>query len=136
MTISGVYETVLYGEDLDAMHAFYGGVLGLRHLGEGSERGRAFRVGAAGTGGHVLLVFRASLTRREHAQVPSHGAEGAGHVALRVEGGTLGSWRERLVSAGIAVEREVVWPIGGRSIYVRDPAGNSVELVEGEVWPA
>lgn len=131
MSIVGVHEVVLYGEDLEAIAAFYAGALGLRPVGEGSDRGRAFRVDA----GQVLLVFRASLTRLPHAQVPSHGTEGAGHVALTVAGGSLESWRARLATAGFPIERDVAWPLGGRSIYVRDPAGNSVELVEGRVWP-
>ena len=130
-SIEGVYETVLYGEDLGALHGFYSAVLGLRHVGEGSVRGRAYRVGPR----QMLLVFRADLTRDPHDLVPSHGARGAGHVALRVGAGQLEAWKRRLVGAGHPIEREVTWPIGGRSIYVRDPAGNSVELVEGEVWP-
>jgi hypothetical protein len=32
------------------------------------------------------------------------------------------------------VEREITWPLGGHSAYVRDAAGNSVELIEGEAW--
>ena len=31
-------------------------------------------------------------------------------------------------------EREISWPLGGRSVYFRDPAGNSVEYVEGQIW--
>lgn len=130
--ITGVHETVLYAEGLDAAHAFYSGVLGLRHVGEGSERGRAFRVNDA----QVLLVFKPGLTRQSHALVPSHGCEGAGHVALSVPAESLDLWQARLIASGLTIEREVAWPIGGRSIYVRDPAGNSVELVEGQVWPA
>ncbi|HQX85206.1 MAG TPA: RdgB/HAM1 family non-canonical purine NTP pyrophosphatase, partial [Aestuariivirga sp.] len=37
-------------------------------------------------------------------------------------------------SQGIAIERIVDWPDGGRSIYVRDPAGNSVEFAESRIW--
>ena len=32
------------------------------------------------------------------------------------------------------VEMEVEWPEGGRSLYVRDPAGNSVELAPPTLW--
>ena len=32
------------------------------------------------------------------------------------------------------IEKEVEWPKGGRSLYFRDPAGNSVELVTPGVW--
>jgi catechol 2,3-dioxygenase-like lactoylglutathione lyase family enzyme len=41
-----------------------------------------------------------------------------------------------LCARGIEIEREVGWDEGGRSIYFRDPAGNSVELIEGEAWPS
>jgi catechol 2,3-dioxygenase-like lactoylglutathione lyase family enzyme len=45
-------------------------------------------------------------------------------------------WRERLRKAGVELEQEMEWARGGaHSIYVRDQAGNSVELAEGEVWP-
>jgi hypothetical protein len=30
---------------------------------------------------------------------------------------------------GVSIEKEVEWPRGGKSLYYRDPAGNSVELV-------
>jgi catechol 2,3-dioxygenase-like lactoylglutathione lyase family enzyme len=65
--------------------------------------------------------------------VASHGATGAGHVAFSVE--SLDGWRERFAEHGVEVEQEKEWPRDGRSIYVRDPAGNSVELVEGDLWP-
>ena len=35
---------------------------------------------------------------------------------------------------GIAIEDEVTWPKGGKSIYFRDPSGNSAELVTPGVW--
>ena len=37
-------------------------------------------------------------------------------------------------AAGVRIEAEVAWPGGGRSIYVRDPSGNSVELATAAVW--
>ncbi|MDQ3546548.1 MAG: glyoxalase/bleomycin resistance/extradiol dioxygenase family protein, partial [Verrucomicrobiota bacterium] len=43
-------------------------------------------------------------------------------------------WRERLQEAGVAIESEVEWPEGGRSLYFRDPAGNSVELAPPTLW--
>jgi non-canonical purine NTP pyrophosphatase (RdgB/HAM1 family) len=43
-------------------------------------------------------------------------------------------WRQRLTAAGIAIESEFEWPRGGRSIYVRDPAGNSIEFAEPRIW--
>lgn len=133
----GVYETVLYAEDLDAAEAFYRDIVGLRPISRHSDRGMTFRVDESS----VLLVFDPRLTVLPHATVPSHGAVGAGHVAFRVEPGTLATWRERAVSAGVEIEREVDWPGprgggGASSFYVRDPAGNSVEFADGEIWPS
>jgi hypothetical protein len=34
----------------------------------------------------------------------------------------------------VAIEQEVEWPKGGKSIYLRDPAGNLVELVTPGMW--
>ena len=41
---------------------------------------------------------------------------------------------QRVSRAQVTVEQEVEWPKGGRSLYVRDPAGNLVELVTPGVW--
>jgi hypothetical protein len=35
----------------------------------------------------------------------------------------------------VKIEQEVDRGDGGRAVYVRDPAGNSVELVDGDPWP-
>ncbi len=40
----------------------------------------------------------------------------------------------RLEAAGVAIESEVTWPRGGRSLYIRDPAGNCVELASPKLW--
>jgi catechol 2,3-dioxygenase-like lactoylglutathione lyase family enzyme len=127
--ISRVYETVLYAEDLAAARAFYRDVLGLRLVSEPEEVATSFRLDDGG----MLLLFDPRLSSQPGRPVPSHGATGAGHVAFSVQ--TLAEWTERLRAAGIEIEREVDWG-GGRSFYVRDPAGNSVEFVEGEVWPS
>lgn len=126
--ISRVYETVLYAPDVGAAHDFYRDVLGLRAV-DVDELAAAFRLGDGG----MLLVFAPQLSSQPGRRVPSHGASGAGHVAFSVD--ALDPWREPLRSAGVDVEREVEWN-GGRSLYIRDPAGNSVELVEGEIWPS
>jgi hypothetical protein len=34
----------------------------------------------------------------------------------------------------VPIEREIEWDEGGTSIYVRDPAGNSVELAPPTIW--
>jgi catechol 2,3-dioxygenase-like lactoylglutathione lyase family enzyme len=120
-----VYETVVYADDLEAALAFYRDVLGLRQVDDG-----AFRL----DGGGMLLLFDPALSSQPGRPVPSHGAVGPGHVAFSVE--SLDGWPERFAAHGVDIERVKEWTRGGRSMYVRDPAGNSVELVEGDLWPA
>jgi catechol 2,3-dioxygenase-like lactoylglutathione lyase family enzyme len=133
-SVLGVLETCLYAPDLDAAERFYGDVLGLRPFAR--ERGRHvfFRCGDG-----VLLVFNPDRTRQAAGEVngvpvPAHGAVGAGHVAFRVPEAEIEDWRERLTAAQVPIEAEISWPRGGQSVYVRDPAGNSVELATASIW--
>jgi catechol 2,3-dioxygenase-like lactoylglutathione lyase family enzyme len=132
VAITGVYETVLYADDVAAAATFYADVLGLRLVDGPDELAAAFRLADGG----VLLIFDPSRSSVPGRPAPSHGATGAGHVAFSVEEGALDGWSERLRECGVEIELERGWQRGGRSIYVRDPAGNSVELVEGDLWPA
>jgi catechol 2,3-dioxygenase-like lactoylglutathione lyase family enzyme len=129
--LTRVYETVLYASDVEAVERFYAEVLGLRKVGAPGERAVAFRVPDGG----MLLIFDPDRSSVPGRDVPSHGTSGDGHVAFAVPAGTLDAAADELRNGGVAVERELTWPSGGRSFYVRDPAGNSVELVEGEIWP-
>lgn len=110
---------------------YYADVLGLRSLGDPTELSAAFRLDDGG----VLLVFDPSRSSVPGRPVPSHGATGAGHVAFTVELGSLDAIADDLRRRGVTIEQEVTWDEGGRSVYIRDPAGNSVELIEGEAWP-
>ncbi|MEM8762077.1 MAG: VOC family protein, partial [Pseudomonadota bacterium] len=88
--------------------------------------------------GGVLLLFRPSESRvpppGDALPVPPHGAEGPGHVCFAASAVEIDGWTERLAAAGVAVESRVTWPQGGRSIYFRDPAGNSLEFAEPRIW--
>lgn len=131
MTGLRVYETVLYARDVTAAAAFYSHHLGLRALQPSSELMAVFGLG----GGGVLLIFDPHQAAVPGRDVPSHGATGDGHIAFRVEPGELDRRRGELVGAGVAIDREVEWRGGGRSLYIRDPAGNSVEFVDADIWP-
>jgi catechol 2,3-dioxygenase-like lactoylglutathione lyase family enzyme len=132
VAITRVYETVVYAADVPAAAAFYADVLGLRLVDGPDELGAGFRLDDGG----VLLIFDPSRASQPGRPVPSHGASGAGHIAFSVEDGTLDAWSETLRERGVEIEQEKGWGRGGRSLYFRDPGGNSVELVEGDLWPA
>ncbi|MFN2400148.1 MAG: VOC family protein [Gemmatimonadaceae bacterium] len=134
MQIGGVLETCLYATDLVAAERFYAELLGLEVIGRVPDRHVFFRCGPA-----VFLVFNPERTSTSAGEVggvrvPAHGTNGAGHVAFSVAESQLASWSTRLTTAGVEIEAEIAWPRGGRSLYVRDPAGNSVELASPAVW--
>lgn len=133
MTPSAILETAIYGSDLVAMEAFYVGLLRLDVIARVEGRHVFFRVGAG-----VLLVFDPAATEVPSSNpampVPVHGARGAGHVCFAASREEIEGWRQRFLAAGVAVEAEFDWPNGARSLYVRDPAGNSVEFAEPRLW--
>lgn len=126
--IEAIVETAIYVDDLDAVEAFYRDILGLEVIGKESGRHVFFRVGNG-----VLLAFIPEATLKGD-MLPPHGARGPGHFALGVRAESLDEWRHRLEGHGVAVEKEIEWPRGGWSIYFRDPAGNSVELITPGLW--
>lgn len=125
--LHGVLETAVYTSDLDAAEQFYQGVLGLDVLMREAGRHVFFR---CGTG--VVLVFNPETTRDEEAL--AHGTDGPGHVAFTIRHDDIDRWKDRLAAHGIAIEEDKTWPNGGRSLYVRDPAGNSIELATADLW--
>ena len=129
MNIKAVIETAIYVDDLQAAETFYRTVLGLAVLGKESGRHVFFQVGE----GQVLLVFLAEATLKGDP-LPPHGTTGPGHVALGIEAEAFDVWRKLLQGHGVAIEKQMEWPRGGKSFYFRDPAGNSVELVTPGVW--
>ena len=128
-----ILETAIYVDDLGDAEAFYEGVLGLSRIARVEGRHAFYRVGAG-----VLLVFDPEATEvvdpSSPLPVPPHGARGPGHLCFAAEPLGLEAWRERLQAAGVAIEAEVAWPGGGRSVYFRDPAGNSLEVAEARIW--
>ncbi|SDO43263.1 Glyoxalase/Bleomycin resistance protein/Dioxygenase superfamily protein [Lutimaribacter pacificus] len=128
-----ILEAALYAGDLDAAEAFYGGLLGLERIVRVGERHVFYRMGAG-----VLLIFNPAETAKPPGNpdmpVPPHGARGPGHFCFAVAGRALDAWRARLEAAGVGIEADFTWPNGARSIYFRDPAGNSVEMAEPRLW--
>lgn len=129
ISLQTVVETSLYGEDLASLRKFYTTVLGLPVVAQDPERHVFFRVGPAS----MLLVFRASATLAP-GDFPPHGTHGPGHAAFGIAADQLDAWRARLAQHNVSIEHEITWPRGGHSLYFRDPAGNSVELITPGVW--
>jgi len=124
--LSGILETVLYfapGEE-EAMERFYGETLGLPRATDG-----AYRIGD----GLVLLFDRERAVRKESP--PPHGTSGAAHVAFVAAPGEYEAWREHVAASGVPILQELTWERGPRSFYFHDPAGNVLEIAEGDMWP-
>lgn len=121
--------------DLDAMFAFYRDVIGLEPLAPPDE-GIAFLRIAEGHGGHtkVLALFLPDAGRAElHPRGAAPPATGAGsslhHLALNVDFEAQEAAVAWLRTQGLEPRvQEFSW-IGWRGVFVRDPEGNTVELV-------
>ncbi len=130
---TAILESAIYVDDLEAARSFYGDLIGLEPFQTVEGRHIFFRVGGA-----VLLVFNPNATeqptKNPRLPVPPHGARGPGHVCFTLTRDEIAAMRTRLTAAGLAVDAEFDWPNGAHSLYVRDPAGNSVEFAEGWLW--
>jgi catechol 2,3-dioxygenase-like lactoylglutathione lyase family enzyme len=132
ITPKAILETVLYARDLAAAEDFYERVLGLTLHAKDANRHVFYKLES-----QMLLIFNPEVTRtssKGHLPVPGHGATGDGHVCFAATADELDGWRTRFSKLGIAIEADFEWPGGGRSIYIRDPAGNSLEFAEPRIW--
>lgn len=134
MRPSAILESALYVTDLDAAEAFYRDVIGLEPITKVAGRHVFFRCGQG-----VLLLFNAEATRHApppdaRLPVPPHGTAGEGHLCFAATAEEIEGWKAALERRGVLVEADFVWPSGGRSIYFRDPSGNSIEFAEPKIW--
>jgi catechol 2,3-dioxygenase-like lactoylglutathione lyase family enzyme len=123
-----ILEACVYAPDLEAAERFYTDVLGMEVITRVEGRHVFFRCG-----GRVFLVFDPAATAAGGG-IPSHGATGPGHVCFAMAEDEIEAWRAHLQARGVAIETDYTWPGGGRSLYFRDPAGNSVELGTPCIW--
>ncbi len=123
MRIRALDHLVLTVADPEATVAFYEHI-GMRREAFGDGR-LALRFGA-----QKINLHRAGAEFQPHARQP---VPGSGDLCLLVDG-ALDDVRAELEAAGIAVELGPVERTGAegplRSLYVRDPDGNLVELSE------
>jgi len=129
MQLQHILETSLYVDDLARAEHFYVEILGLSLVSRQEGRHVFLRCGQ-----RMLLLFNPLGSRQSSDQFPPHGAFGPGHVAFGVVESSLDHWSAYLAERGIPIERVIDWPQGGRSLYFRDPAGNSLELATPRIW--
>ncbi|SRR5690606_8771125 len=133
MKINKIVETCIYSSNLDSMKNFYTGILGLPLIEE--EQGKLIFLKA---GKSMLLVFNPDRTSVSNDQLPTHGAAtppSCIHFAMEIEDADYQRWKELLVKNKVAIEKEVSWKDGVKSLYFRDPAGNLAELITPGEWP-
>ena len=130
--LEGILETSLYHEAGEGpeVERFYSEVLGLA-LVSSWPGGMAFRAGA----GVLLLFDRAALAERD-GPIAAHGATGPGHVCMVAGAGAYDAWKQGLAAVGVEVTHEHSWAGGRRSFYFNDPAGNLLEIADGDLWPS
>ena len=124
--MKGILETVLYctTENESDVRRFYEETLGVEKVGFSF----AYRVG-----GQMLLVFNSDETV-DQQRPPAHGAIGPSHACFLVPPDAYEEWKAHLEGAGVAITDEIDWPNGKRSFYFDDPAGNVLEIADGDIW--
>ncbi len=128
----GILETVIYARDLEAAERFYAEIIGLEVVSVLPEKFVFFRCGQ-----QMLLVFNPETSRIPDPDnpIPRHGTTGAGHFCFRAGSREeVDAWRDRFIAHGIEIEHYQRWGNDSYSVYVRDPAGNSVEVGEAKLW--
>ena len=135
MAPEGILEIALYADDLRAAERFYGEVLGLQLVRREAGQFLFYRCG-----NQMLLIFRPDVSNRRplmgaRLPVPPHGARGPGHLCFRMHAEDFPRWLAHLRLHRVRSEADFQWPGGARSVYFRDPAGNSLEFAEPRLWP-
>lgn len=127
--LGGVLEAAIYGPDLAALERFYSDVFGMQPIARTEGRNTVMRCGHS-----VAILFDPAVSGQAGGTIPHHGARGPGHVAFVTADADIDRWRAWFATRSVAIEREIDWPGAGTSLYVRDPAGNSIEIAPASLW--
>ena len=125
--LDGILETALYVEDLDRSVRFYQALFGFEIVASG-DRLIALAAGPR----QILLLFK----KRASLDLPltPHDGEGQLHVAFAIPRAELGAWEAWLAEHRVEVVERKEWPLGGTSLYFRDPDQHLLELATPGVW--
>ena len=126
LPLSGILEAVLYCTTATEAEArrFYEEILGLRRVSKW-----AYRLGP-----QLFLFFNTDETL-EQDWPPPHGTTGRGHLCFTVAPEGYTGWKAHLEQQGIELIEEIDWSGGVHSFYFEDPAGNVLEIANGDMWP-
>ena len=125
--IKALGEIALRVNDLDAMQEFYEHIIGLELMRRFPDS--AFFKIADGYGGHTQIL--ALFDRRKEPGYTGLNASQTtvDHVAFAIALNDFEAERERLEGLGCKLKFATHEWVHWRSLYVRDPEGNNVELV-------
>lgn len=125
---TGMHEFVLEVQDLEVATGFYKDLLGLKVVDRWSGDRNAIWFDA---GDSVAIGL---WTPESGGDKAIHHARGGAHVhfALRIPHGSIDQWQQRLEATGQPVTR-YDFSDGNRSVYIDDPDGNCVELMDAVV---
>jgi len=129
-----ITETCLYVDNLSEAERFYSGVMEFELIRKEEDRHLFYRCENG-----MLLLFNPESTLHESEEnsdnpVPRHGAIGSGHVAFTVSSESYSNWKSHLQNHNLKIESEIQWSGGSKSFYFRDPSGNSLEIIKGDMW--
>lgn len=133
MKINGVVETAIHVDDVARSMEFYQCLFGLEKL-AGDDRFCALAV----PGDAVFLLFKKGGSPRPiptpGGMIPPHDGSGHMHFAFKISADSLAACERELADQKVAIESRVDWPLGGTSLYFRDPDGHLVELITPGCW--
>lgn len=145
MIVTGLDHVSVTVADLDRSLTFYHGLLEIPLLGQGEDEGppipgptgsigSRFRYADLELGGGQILELLQYLAPKRRPVHPTFYAPGGGHIGVRV--GDLDVALDRLTRAGVRPLFDAIrldspeWWSGARVVYVSDPDGTTLELVE------
>jgi catechol 2,3-dioxygenase-like lactoylglutathione lyase family enzyme len=80
--------------------------------------------------------LRAPTAERRLPALQPRSVVGPVHTCFLAAAGDYDRWKDDLTAKGVEIVEEIKWERGPRSFYFEDPAGNMLEIAEGDMWPA